>query len=84
MHMIFYRQDGCALCDEAEMMMHLVQEEYRFTWSTVDIRTDDQLHEKYMLMVPVIEYNEEVALYGNIGYVDLMLFMEDHEETLKK
>lgn len=78
MQLILYRQDGCALCDEAEMMLSLVQEEYDFTWSTIDIRTDDVIHEKYMLMVPVLEHEKQVSLYGNIGYVDLVLLMEEH------
>lgn len=84
MHIVFYRQDGCALCDEAEMMLKLVQEEYAFTWSTIDIRADDAIHEKYMLMVPVIEYEEKVVVYGNIGYVDVVLFMEEHQVQEKK
>ncbi|HLR10236.1 MAG TPA: glutaredoxin family protein [Sporosarcina sp.] len=84
MHIVFYRQDGCALCDEAEMMLKLVQEEYAFTWSTIDIRADDAIHEKYMLMVPVIEYEEKVVVYGNIGYVDVVLFMEEHQVQAKK
>ena len=84
MHIVFYRQDGCALCDEAEMMLKLVQEEYTFTWSTIDIRADDAIHEKYMLMVPVIEYEEKVVVYGNIGYVDVVLFMEEHQVQAKK
>ena len=84
MHIVFYRQDGCALCDEAEMMLKLVQEEYAFTWSTIDIRADDAIHEKYMLMVPVIEYEEKVVVYGNIGFVDVVLFMEEHQVHAKK
>lgn len=84
MQFVFYRQDGCPLCDEAEMMMKLVQEEYDFSWSTVDIRSDDEIHEKYLLMVPVIEIDGEVALYGNIGYVDLVLSLEEHSIPEKK
>lgn len=77
MHITFYRQDGCALCDEAEMMMKLVQEDYPLTWTSVDIRKDDEIHEKYMVMVPVLEKDGEVLLFGNIGYVDLVLLVEE-------
>lgn len=76
MHMTFYRQEGCALCDEAEMMMKLVQEDYPLTWTSVDIREDDEIHEKFMLMVPVLTKGEEVLLFGNIGYVELVLLCE--------
>lgn len=77
MHITYYRQDNCPLCDEAEMMMRLVQEDYPLTWSTVDIQSDDDIHEKYMLMVPVLEKDEEVLGYGNIDYATLVLLFED-------
>lgn len=77
MHITYYRQDNCPLCDEAEMMMRLVQEDYPLTWSTVDIQSDDDIHEKYMLMVPVLEKDEEVLAYGNIDYATLVLLFED-------
>lgn len=76
-HVTFYRQDNCLLCDEAEMMMKLVQEDYPLTWTPVDIKSDDEIHEKYMLKVPVIEKDGEVLLYGNIGYIDLVDLFEE-------
>ena len=80
MHVTFYVQENCALCEEAEMMMKLVAEDDEFIWEKVDIKSDDALHEKYMLMVPVIEYETRVLLYGNIGYVDLVLAIEEAKE----
>ena len=53
-------------------MLVLVQEDYPLTWTTFDIRTDDVIHERYMLMVPVLERNNEPLLYGNIGYIDIL------------
>ncbi|WP_262177354.1 glutaredoxin family protein [Saccharococcus sp. Marseille-Q5394] len=76
MHIQFYTKKGCHLCDEAKSMMKLVQEDYPLTWSTIDIESDDESHEKYMLMIPVIEKDGEVLLYGSIGYVDLIDLFE--------
>lgn len=53
-------------------MMQLVQEDFPFTWTEIDIQSDDEIHEKYMLMVPVIEKDGDVLLYGNIGFVDIV------------
>ena len=72
MHVTFYTKPNCGLCEEAKLMMQLVQEDFSFTWTEIDIQTDDELHEKYMLMVPVIEKDEEVLLSGNIGYIELV------------
>ena len=72
MHVMLYTKPDCALCDEAKRMMELAREDFPFTWTEMDIQTDDEIHEKYMLMIPVIEKDGEVLLYGNIGYVDLV------------
>jgi glutaredoxin len=72
MHVTFYTKPNCGLCDEAKLMMQLVQEDYPLTWTEIDIQSDDEIHEKYMLMVPVIEKDGDVLLYGNIGFVDIV------------
>ncbi len=72
MHIMFYTKPDCHLCDEAKLMMKLVQEDFPLTWTEVNIETDDESHEKYMLMIPVIEKDGNVVLYGSIGYVDLI------------
>lgn len=72
MHVNFYTKPGCHLCDEAETMMKLVQEDFPLTWTTIDIETDDESHEKYMMMIPVVEKDGEVVAFGSIGYVDLI------------
>lgn len=72
MHVTFYTKPGCALCEEAEMMMKLAEEDYPFTWTEIDIESDDEIHEKYLLMIPVIEKEGKVLLYGNIGYIDII------------
>lgn len=71
-HVTFYTKPGCHLCDEAELMMKLVQEDFPLTWTKVDIETDDKSHEKYMFLIPVIEKNGDVMLYGSIGYTDII------------
>lgn len=72
MHITFYTKPGCALCEEAKLMMELAQEDYPLTWTEIDIQTDDKIHEEYMLMVPVIEKDGNVIIYGSIGYIDIV------------
>ena len=72
MHVLFYTKPGCQLCEEAKLMMQLAQEDVPLTWTEVNIEEDDEVHEKYMLMIPVIEVNGNVALFGSIGYVDVL------------
>lgn len=72
MHVTLYTRPNCALCDEAKLMLQLVQEDVPITWDEVNIETDDELHEKYMLMIPVIEKDGNLLLYGSISYIDLL------------
>lgn len=71
-----YTRANCPLCDEAKLMIQLVNEDFPLPYKEVDIESDDELHEKYMLMIPVLEKGNEVLLYGNIGYVDLLEALE--------
>lgn len=72
----FYTRPNCELCDEAEQMLKLVAEDYPLEWQTINIEEDDKIHEKYMLMIPVIEHQGNVLLYGNIGYIDILDIIE--------
>ncbi|MFC4411482.1 glutaredoxin family protein [Chungangia koreensis] len=72
----FYTRPGCHLCDEARLMIGLVQEDFQLEVLEHNIELDDELHEKYMLMIPVIEKDGEVLLYGNIDYVNLVEALE--------
>ncbi len=71
MHVTFYTKKNCSLCDEAELMMKLVQEDFPLTWTSVDIESNDELHEKYMLMVPVLKKEDTILFYGTVSYVDV-------------
>lgn len=72
MNFILYTRPDCPLCEDAERMMRLAAEDYPLHWRTVNIEEDDEIHEKYMLMIPVLEQNGDVKLYGNIGYIDIL------------
>lgn len=68
----FYTRQNCPLCEEAKLMIELVREDYPLEYEEVDIEQDEVLHEKYMLMIPVIEKDGEILMYGNIGYAELL------------
>jgi len=58
------------------MMLELVREDFPFEYKEVDIESDDAIHEKYMLMIPVVEKDGQVVIYGNIGYIELLEALE--------
>jgi len=67
-----YTRPNCPLCEEAKLMLNLVQEDFPLEYKEVNIEEDDLVHEKYMLMIPVLEQEGKILLYGNIGYADLL------------
>ncbi|MFF2755326.1 glutaredoxin family protein [Psychrobacillus sp. NPDC058041] len=68
----FYTRPGCHLCEEARLMLKLVQEDIAFEINEVNIEEDEELHEKYMLMIPVVEFEGEIIQYGQVDYATIL------------
>lgn len=68
----FYTRPGCHLCEDARIVLKLVQEDVAFEIKEFNIEEDDALHEKYMLMIPVIEFENEIIQYGQIDYPTIL------------
>ena len=72
MNIKYYSRPGCGLCEEGIELLKIVQEDVPFTIEEINIETDDALHEKFMLMIPVVEKNGEIIQYGLLDYVTLL------------
>lgn len=68
----YYSRPNCELCKEGLLMMQLVQEDVDFELEIINIETNDELHEKYMLMIPVVEIDNEIIQYGQIDYPTIL------------
>ncbi|RHW36654.1 glutaredoxin family protein [Lysinibacillus yapensis] len=67
----FYSRPDCSLCEEGLRSLKLVQEEIPFEIEVINIEEDEALHEKYMVMIPVVEKEGEVIQYGILDYASL-------------
>ena len=67
----FYTRPGCSLCEEGLMTLKLLQSDFQFEIDIINIEENEATHEKYMLMIPVVENNGEIIQYGNLDYVTL-------------
>lgn len=72
-----YTRASCPLCDEMRLMLELLLEDFPLVIHEVDIESDDAIHEKYMLMIPVVEYKNEIIQYGNADYAGLYEALDD-------
>lgn len=67
----FYSKPDCELCVEGLHTLKIVQEDIDFTIEHYNIEEDDEVHEKYMLMIPVVERDGKVIQYGQLDYATL-------------
>ncbi len=70
--MKFFSRDNCGLCVDGLLTLKLVQEDINFDIEIINIEEDESIHEKYMLMIPVVEKDGQVIQYGNLDYATLM------------
>lgn len=70
--MKFFSRDNCGLCVDGLLTLKLVQEDINFDIEIINIEEDESIHEKYMLMIPVVEKDGRVIQYGNLDYATLM------------
>ncbi|MFJ7981431.1 glutaredoxin family protein [Lysinibacillus xylanilyticus] len=72
MNVKFFSRDNCGLCVDGLLTLKLVQEDINFDIEIINIEEDENIHEKYMLMIPVVEKDGQVIQYGNLDYATLM------------
>lgn len=68
-----YSKLDCPLCMKAKKVLEEINEEIPIEIEEVDIYKDDQLLEKYQIMIPVVEIDGEEVEYGII-----------HKEMIRK
>lgn len=66
MKLKFYTKVDCPLCEKAKARLQELQSQMDFTIEEVDIYQDDELLERYQIMIPVVEYQGEMLGYGII------------------
>lgn len=78
MRIEFYSRPNCALCEEGLRTLKLVQEDVAFDLEVMNIEQDDALHEKYMLMIPVVVLDGKILQYGQLDYPTLLEAIMEH------
>jgi glutaredoxin len=66
MKIVLYSKENCCLCDNAKAVLQELAQEYEFTLEEIDIYKDDELLEKYQIMIPVVEIEGEEVECGII------------------
>ena len=72
MKVTYYSRANCGLCVEGLRTLKLVQEDVGFDIKIIDIEEDEAIHEKYMLIIPVVEKEGRIIQYGQLDYATLV------------
>jgi hypothetical protein len=75
-----YVKEGCWLCDAAEETLAGLRERYGLFIDRVLIDTDPALHELYRFDVPVLEFEDGIALSGRIRKKDLLRCLDANKK----
>lgn len=76
MKIVFYSKENCSLCDKGLLILEKIKNDVCFTVEVVDIYEDDQLLEKYQIMIPVVEIDGEEVDYGILSEAKIRSFLE--------
>ncbi|MEK4230604.1 glutaredoxin family protein [Solibacillus sp. FSL H8-0538] len=73
----FYSRPNCELCVKGLQQLKLVQEDFSFAIDIINIEEDEALHEKFMVMIPVVERDGQIIQYGLLDYPTLLEAFSD-------
>ncbi|MFE3972607.1 MULTISPECIES: glutaredoxin family protein [unclassified Peribacillus] len=73
---VLYSRDKCPLCDKAKQILEEVKFESGIGYREIDIHTDDDLVEKFGLMIPVVEWKDDIVQFGNVDKLALNRLFE--------
>lgn len=60
MKLVLYSKENCSLCEQAKVILELIQQEYPFEWEEINIYNDEKLLEEYHLMIPVVAHENTI------------------------
>ncbi|WP_317777142.1 glutaredoxin family protein [Peribacillus sp. CSMR9] len=73
---VLYSREKCPLCDKAKQILEEVKFESGIGYKEIDIHTDDDLVEKFGLMIPVVEWKDDIVQFGNVDKLALNRLFE--------
>lgn len=77
---ILYSKEKCHLCEVAKKELKTVEEIFGISYKEIDIYKDDELLEKYSLMIPVVKYEGEMIQYGQVDFHTIQEFLRTKKQ----
>ncbi|WP_176757516.1 glutaredoxin family protein [Salimicrobium halophilum] len=74
---LLYTKQGCPLCEEAKIWIELLKDDYILEFREIDIQSDETLHDKYALEIPVVSVNGEELMFPQLSEVEIRQRLHD-------
>ena len=75
--MTLYGRPGCCLCDEARTSLERIRAERPFELVEVDITSDDALHRRFLVRIPVVALDGKEIYDYEVDEADLAGRLDD-------
>ncbi|WP_410716915.1 glutaredoxin family protein [Brevibacillus sp. SIMBA_040] len=82
LEIVLYGRKNCHLCDQVEIVIQALAEEFPLRLQLVDIESDPQLHEEMMLVIPVVEIDGEIVFRSITHIVTMEELREEFAQRL--
>lgn len=79
MKVLFYTKENCLLCDEAYLLLELLEKDYDLDIEVRDIYSDDAWLEEYQVLIPVIQTEDTTLTAGEINLQSLEMALQRSE-----
>ncbi len=76
-----YTRNHCPLCDKAKASLLELKENWEFTLEEIDIETNDDLTERYGLMIPVVHIDGEEVGFGFVDKFDVSNRLQEKSQS---
>jgi glutaredoxin len=75
MNVKYYTKENCSLCDKGLLVLDRISKEIPLDIEMIDIYQDDELLEKYQIMIPVVEINDVEVDFGILSEEKIRSFL---------
>nr|WP_042463081.1 glutaredoxin family protein [Neobacillus dielmonensis] len=82
MTITLYTRKSCPLCDKAKAVLAELNKEFPFELKEIDIYEDDELTERFGLMIPVVYIDGEQAAFGQVNKFDIRIRLQENFSDL--
>lgn len=76
MNVKYYTKENCSLCDKGLLVLEKISKDIPLKIEMIDIYKDDELLEKFQIMIPVVEIGGVEVDFGILSEVKIRSFID--------